>query len=127
MNNLGVALLMVNRRDEAVYWFKNAVRYGDRNASATLVKLKEQVPPADLVGKHPSQQTREAAQQALAIVAVGVLIGVTAYYTGKNGGSGYANSAYQSNTGGQGAGLASQTTSKINQPLPRACSQLMKH
>lgn len=94
MNNLGVALMMVGRRDDAVYWFSSAARYGDVNAPTTLRKLGEPVPPADLVGKHPSQvsakRASNLASDIFAIVAIGALIGITGYYVGK-GGYGSAN------------------------------------
>lgn len=93
MNNLGVALLMVDRRDEATYWLKSATRYGDPNAPQTLSKLGESIPAADLVGQHPAQLAREATEKFIAAVAIGALVGVTAYYAGKGSGgySDYSN------------------------------------
>ncbi len=87
MNNLGVSLLMVSRKDEAIYWFKKASRYGDLNAKSTLAKMGETVPPSDLVGQHPSQLQREASQKVVAAVLIGALVGVTMYYAGKGGGT----------------------------------------
>ena len=83
MNNLGVALLMVNRKDEAAYWFNTAARYGDIYARDTLGKMGRSVPPADLVGRHPSQLQREATEHFISAVAIGALIGVSLYYSGK--------------------------------------------
>jgi hypothetical protein len=83
MNNLGVALLMVDRRDEAVYWFNLAARYGNVHARDTLARLGESVPSADLVGRHPTQLQREATDKFVAALIVGGLFGVTLYYANK--------------------------------------------
>lgn len=83
MNNLGVSLLMVDRKHEALYWFKKASRYGDANAKATLNKMGESVPPSDLIGRHPTQLQQQTAKQFIITTVLGVAIGVTAYYAGK--------------------------------------------
>jgi len=85
MNNLGVALWMVDRRDEALYWLNKAARYGNIHARDTLSRLGEAVPPADLVGRHPTQLQREASDKFVVAVVVGVLMGVTMYYASKAG------------------------------------------
>lgn len=80
MNNLGVSLLMVDRKDEALYWFSMASRYGDNNAKATLEKMGQPVPPSDLMGRHPTQLQQEQARQFIVTTLSGLAIGVTAYY-----------------------------------------------
>jgi len=80
MNNLGVSLLMVNRKDEALYWFKKASRYGDPNAKLTLKAMDETVPPSDLVGQHPTQLQRETANKIIVATFLGIAVGVTTYY-----------------------------------------------
>ncbi len=81
MNNLGVALLMVQRNDEAVYWFEKATRYGDPNAANTLRQMSLQVPPADLVGRHGQslidQKNSEWGRIIIEAAVVGLLLGVT--------------------------------------------------
>lgn len=84
MNNLGVSLLMVNRKDEALYWFNKASRFGDSNARETLAKMGEHVPPLDMVGKHPTQLQKEATEKFVAAAALGILVGVSAYYSAKS-------------------------------------------
>ncbi|MDR4485379.1 MAG: hypothetical protein R3B95_19640 [Nitrospirales bacterium] len=85
MNNLGVALVMVDRRDEAVFWFKKAARYGNIHARDTLARLGESVPAPDLVGRHPTQIQREATDRFVAAAVVGTLLGVTLYYANNTG------------------------------------------
>jgi len=80
MNNLGVSLLMVDRKDEAIYWFKKASRYGDSNAKLTLRALGEAIPPSDLIGQHPTQLQQEAANKFIVATLLGVAAGVTTYY-----------------------------------------------
>lgn len=87
MNNLGVSLLMVNRRDEAVYWFKKAARYGNPNASDNLRKMGESTPAADLVGQHPSQVNQKATEEFVSVVVLGILVGVSSYYAGRGAAS----------------------------------------
>ncbi len=88
MNNLGVALMMVDRKDEAIYWFGKATQYGDANAPITLRNMGETVPAADLVGKHPSQVQQEQKEQEeiglfVASILVGALIGVSLHNAGR--------------------------------------------
>lgn len=83
MNNLGVALFMVGREDEAIFWFSKASRYGDVNARDTLAKMGYAVPAPDLVGKHPTQLQREATEQFVQTVVFGLMIGVSIYYVSK--------------------------------------------
>lgn len=83
MNNLGVSLLMVDRKDEALYWFKKASRYGNANAKTTLSRMGEPVPPSDLIGQHPTQLQQEAVRQLIVTTVLGLAVGVTAYYAGK--------------------------------------------
>lgn len=85
MNNLGVSLLMVSRKDEALYWFNKASRFGDSNARETLAKMGERVPPLDMVGKHPTQLQKEATEKFVAAAALGILVGVSVYYSAKSG------------------------------------------
>lgn len=82
MNNLGVSLLMGDRKDEALYWFKKASRYGDANAKATLSRMDKPIPPPDLIGQHPTQLQQEAARQFIVTTVLGLAVGVTAYYAG---------------------------------------------
>lgn len=86
MNNLGVSLLVVDRRAEAVFWFNKAARYGEENARATLQKMGESVPAPDLVGRHPAQLQREERDRVVSAVALGLLLGVSGYYAAKAGG-----------------------------------------
>ncbi len=89
MNNLGIALMMVNRKEEAIYWFKKATIYGDRNAIKSLNELGEKVPFADLVGKHPSvvavQENSRLMQDIFITTLVGVALGVSLHYSQKSG------------------------------------------
>ncbi|MCP5273857.1 MAG: sel1 repeat family protein [Burkholderiales bacterium] len=94
MNNLGVSLLMVDRKDEALYWFKKASRYGDANAKITLKRMGESVPPSDLIDQHPTQLQQEAARQLFVTTIVGLAVGVTAYYAGKAATSHYDSRSY---------------------------------
>lgn len=80
MNNLGVSLLMVDRKDEALYWFKKASRYGDPNAKLTLKAMGENIPPSDLVGQHPTHLQQEAANKIILATLLGITVGVSAYY-----------------------------------------------
>jgi len=80
MNNLGVSLLMANRNEEAIYWFKKASRYGEPNAKMTLKAMGEDVPFSDLVGQHPTQLQRKVAEDIILITLSGIAVGVTAYY-----------------------------------------------
>lgn len=84
MNNLGVSLLMVDRKDEAIYWFKKASRYGDSNAKLTLKAMGEAIPPSDLVNRHPTQLQQEATNQFIVTTLLGFAAGVTAYYANHN-------------------------------------------
>ncbi len=85
MNNLGVALVMVDRKDEANYWFKKAARYGNIHARDTLARLGEPVPAPDLVGRHPTQLQREATDRFVIGAVVGALLGVSLYYAHNQG------------------------------------------
>jgi hypothetical protein len=80
MNNLGVSLLMVDRKEEAIYWFKKASRYGEPNAKSTLKAMSEDVPPSDLVGQHPTQLQREVAEKIIVTTLIGIAVGVAAYH-----------------------------------------------
>ncbi|SEN73171.1 hypothetical protein SAMN05216325_1445 [Nitrosomonas marina] len=79
MNNLGVSLLMVDREDEALYWFNMASRYGDKNAKETLEKMGRPAPSSDLVGQHPTQIQEAKMRQFFVTTLTGLAIGVTAY------------------------------------------------
>lgn len=91
MNNLGVALMMVDRKEEAVFWFKKATRYGDKNAPKALAEIGEHVPPADLVGRHPSviadQRNSQIMQDIFVATLIGVALGVSLHYSHTNGGT----------------------------------------
>lgn len=83
MNNLAVALLMVDRRDDAVYWFKQAARSGSPDGAENLRKMGIPVPPADRVKPVQQESSSDAMQTFVAAVAVGALLGLSAYYGGK--------------------------------------------
>lgn len=107
MNNLGVSLLMVNREDEAIYWFNMASRYGDDNARETLSKMGAPAPSPDLIGQHPTQIQQEKAKQFFVTTLTGLAIGVTAYYIAENvGRHHYMNSQ----------AVPNQSQSNINRP-----------
>jgi hypothetical protein len=79
MNNLGVALMMVDRKEEAIFWFRKATQYGDKNAPKALAEMGEEIPQADLVQQHPNdlKEKQSAALGALVgDIIVGALIGV---------------------------------------------------
>lgn len=84
MNNLGVALLMVNRKEEAIYWFKQATKYGDKTAPQNLISLGEPVPSANLVGTHQSQineaNSNEFVKNLIYASIIGVVVGVSLKY-----------------------------------------------
>ncbi len=82
MNNLGVALLMADRKDDAIYWFSKAAHYGNPEARETLAKMHEQVPPADMIGRHPSQVHQEEVGLFVVSILAAALIGVSLRYAG---------------------------------------------
>ena len=105
MNNLGVSLLMVDRKDEAIYWFKKASRYGDSNAKLTLKAMGEAIPPSDLVGQHPTQLQQEAANKIIVATLLGVAAGVTTYYASQgtlNRHNYHLNNGFRSQTNSSG-------------------------
>lgn len=91
MNNLGVALMMVDREDEAIYWFKSAARYGNTNAPETLRRLGETVPEPDMIGKHQSVVNSKLMEDIVVTTIVGVALGVSLHYSLKNSGTSVAN------------------------------------
>lgn len=84
MNNLGAALLMVNRKDEAIYWFQQATLYGDKTAAQNLISLGESVPAAILIGTHQSQinqiHNAEFINNFIYASILGVAVGVSLKY-----------------------------------------------
>mgnify|MGYP001051146953 CR=1 FL=1 len=84
MNNLGIALLMVNRKEEAIYWFQQATKYGDKTAPQNLTSLGESIPSADLVGTHQSQinevNKNEFINNLIYASIIGVALGVSLKY-----------------------------------------------
>jgi hypothetical protein len=76
MNNLGVALMMVDRKEEAIFWFRKATQYGDRNAPKALTEMGEDIPQADLVGQHPTVLKEQQRAPLVEDIIVGALIGV---------------------------------------------------
>lgn len=76
MNNLGVALMMVKRKEEAIFWFKKATRYGDHNAPFALEDLGVPVPFADLIGKHPTVLVNKKNAELIGNIMIGALIGI---------------------------------------------------
>lgn len=114
MNNLGVSLLMVDRKDEALYWFNKASRYGDINAKTTLSRMGKSVPPSDLVGQHPTQLQQETARQLIITTILGLAIGVTTYYAGKAATNHYYSHSYDDSilsTIGQNESIKMQSSS----------------
>ena len=101
MNNLGVSLLMVDRKDEAIYWFKKASRYGNSDAKLTLQSMGEDIPPSDLVGQHPTQLQQEATDKFIVATLLGVAVGVTVFYASQGSLNRYnygLNNGYRSQT-----------------------------
>lgn len=80
MNSLGASLFMVDREDEALYWFNMASRYGDQTAKDNLTKMGKSVPPSDLIGRHPTQLQQARIEQLIVTTLTGLALGVTAYY-----------------------------------------------
>ena len=77
MNNLGVALMMVNRKDEAIYWFKQAVIYGDYTAKGNLISLGEKIPQHSLAGLHQSDINRMENKEFISNLFIAALVGVS--------------------------------------------------
>ncbi len=109
MNNLAVALIMAGRQDDAIYWLNKAARFGDLNAPQTLERLGEPVPPADLIGRHPTQFQQEQAAKFFTAVAIGVLVGASIHYAAK----GYAQTPSYTN---YNLGETSSQIQEVDQP-----------
>lgn len=77
MNNLGLSLMMVNRKDEAIYWFKQAVIYGDDTAKGNLIGLGEEVPNYSLAGLHQSDINRIENQEFISNLFIAALVGIS--------------------------------------------------